>query len=210
MISENNFQKTKNRFLFWRSIQKIRIFDYIKILSENLSIKDDSENPPPSEKDKNFDKNKIIAGFTQENDSLFDDLNNADEIVKNYNEYLNWLNKKFDKFFLCYNKEQFKAVMSEKGIKKQDNNRDRNKNKGKLQKDMKKEKILKKQKTRKFEGLGHTNKIHIDAGIIANQSPKVIDNEIEFDEEDENPVNKLENETTKIRKKIINLLMIQN
>ena len=37
--SEDNFQKTKNRFLSRGTTQKIRIFDDIKIPSENLSIK---------------------------------------------------------------------------------------------------------------------------------------------------------------------------
>ena len=79
----------------------------------------------------NFDQNKIVPGFLQENESLFDNLSNVNEIVKNYNDYLNWLNKKFDKFFLWYNKEQFKAVMAEKGIKVQDSFKDKDKHKNK-------------------------------------------------------------------------------
>ena len=199
--SEDNFQKTKNKFLSRGTTPKIRIFDDIKIPSENLSIKDDSENPP-TEKDKNVDQNKIIPGFNQENDSLFDDLSNADEIVKNYNEYLNWLNKKFDKFFLCYNKEQFKAVMAEKGIKMQDNNnRGVNKNKPQIIERNEERKPTKRKKTRKFEGLGHTNKIHVDAGINIKQNSKVVDNEVEFDEEDVTPEHNIENEMTKLKKK---------
>ena len=201
--SEDNFQKAKYKFLSRGTTPKIRIFDDIKLPSGNLSIKDDSEYPP-TEKDKNIDQNKMIPGFSQEDDSLFDDLSNADEIVKNYNEYLNWLNKKFDKFFLCYNKEQFKAVMAEKGIKKHDNNnREGHKNKPQNNERHEERKGTKKRRTRRFEGLGHNtnNKIHVDAGINTKQNSKVVDNEIEFDEDDLIPENKNEKESTKLRKK---------
>ena len=199
--SEDNFQKVKNKFLSRGTTPKIRIFDDIKIPSENLSIKDDSENPP-TEKDKNVDQNKIIPGFNQENDSLFDDLSNADEIVKNYNDYLNWLNKKFDKFFLCYNKEQFKAVMAEKGIKMQDTYKDGHKGKSQPNDRAIERRGTKKRRTRRFEGFGHNtnNKIHVDAGINK-ENVKVEDNEIEIDEDDLIPETKTENELTKFRKK---------
>ena len=44
-------------------------------------------------------------------------MSNSNNIVKSYNDFLNWLNHKFDKFFLFFNKEQFKAAMAEKGQK---------------------------------------------------------------------------------------------
>ena len=179
--SEDNFQKVKNKFLSRGTTPKIRIFDDIKIPSENLSVKDDSENPP-TEKDKNVDQNKIIPGFNQENDSLFDDLSNADEIVKNYNDYLNWLNKKFDKFFLCYNKEQFKAVMAEKGISSQLNRI------AKIRKTDGTElthKYQKRKVTKKGDAIKRVVKLHTD-NIIKEEKVKnkVITHEVVEDEDD--------------------------
>ena len=116
-----NFKKVKEKFASRNPTPKIKIFGDIKIPLENLSMKDDDSMKAPTEKEANIDQNKIIPGFISENESLFDDLSNSNEIVKNYNDYLNWLNKKFAKFFLCYNNEQFKSVMAEKGIKMPEN-----------------------------------------------------------------------------------------
>ena len=78
-ITSVNFQKTLEKFLSRGSKPKIRIFDDIKILSENLSIKDE-QLKALTEKVQNYDKNKIIPGFSQDNDSLFDDLSNNKEL----------------------------------------------------------------------------------------------------------------------------------
>ena len=128
-----------------------------------------------------------MPGFSNEENSLFDDMSNADEIIRNYNDYLIWLNKKFDKFFLCYNKDQFKAVMAEKGIRMQEN---REEQKGKSQNVDVKARTIKRKKTRKLEGFEHTNKIHIDANNANKEnkenkeSTKFDDTEVEFDEDD--------------------------
>ena len=171
----------------------------IKISSENLSIKDESFKAS-TEKEQNYDQNKIIPGFSQDNDSLFDDLSNNNQIIKNYKEFLNWSNKKFDKFCLCYNKEQFKAVMAEKGIKSHDNNLYRSKAQSNM-KD-KEKRNTKKRRTRKLDQTGHfNNKIHVDAGINPKENMKFEYSEIEFDEDDLPLEPKNENEFEKIRKK---------
>ena len=196
-----NFKKVKEKFSSRNPTPKIKIFGDIKIPLENLSMKDDDSMKAPTEKEANIDQNKIIPGFISENESLFDDLSNSNEIVKNYNDYLNWLNKKFDKFFLCYNKEQFKAVMAEKGIKMPENrdaprNKPLNNNERLLER-----RNTKKRRTRKYEGFGNTNnKINVDAG--KKEIYKMEDNEIEFDEDDLTPKPKLEeNEYSRLKKK---------
>ena len=200
--SNNDLEKTKKRFFSRGSTPKIKIFDDIKIPSENLSNnKDDSMNAP-TEKEQNVNQNKIIPGFSQENESLFDDLSNSNEIIKNYNDYLNWLNKKFDKFFLCYNKEQFKAVMAEKGIKVQEH-REGYRNKGQPNERQAEKRQTKKRRTKRFDGIGYTTKTHIDAAINNKENAKVEGNEIEDNEDDDIPAEHKtgENEYAKLRKK---------
>jgi hypothetical protein len=197
---EENFKKVKDTFLFRTQTPKVKMCNNIKIPIENVSVKDDSMKAP-TEKDVNIDQNKIIPGFFSENDSLFDDLSNSNEIVKNYNDYLNWLNKKFDKFFLCYNKEQFKAVMAEKGIKVQES-REAPRAKQPINNDrLLERRNTKKRRTRRFEGPGNNNnKINVDAGKKENY--KTEDNELEFDEDDLPPKPKMEeNEFSRLRKK---------
>ena len=199
--TNEDFKKEKKKYLSRGTTPKTKIFDDIKIPSENLSIKDDSVKAP-TEKEQYFDKNKIIPGFIQDDESLFDDLSNADEIVRDYNDYLIWLNKKFDKFFLCYNKDQFKAVMSEKGIRvrSQDNKEGQN---TKVQTVERGTRTKTRRKTRKIDGLGHsTKKIEVDAGPVNKETIKFEDAEVEFDEEDLPPESKVgENELFKIRRK---------
>jgi hypothetical protein len=181
--SDNGFIKNKKKYFSRGNTPKMKIFDDIKIHSENLSEKDDSVKAP-TENQHYLDKNKIVPGFSNEENSLFDDMSNADEIIRNYNDYLIWLNKKFDKFFLCYNKDQFKAVMAEKGIRMQEN---REEQKGKSQNVDVKARTIKRKKTRKLEGFEHTNKIHIDANNANKEnkeSTKFDDTEVEFDEDD--------------------------
>jgi hypothetical protein len=197
---EENFKKVKDTFLFRTQTPKVKMCNNIKMPIENVSVKDDSMKAP-TEKDVNIDQNKIIPGFFSENDSLFDDLSNSNEIVKNYNDYLNWLNKKFDKFFLCYNKEQFKAVMAEKGIKVQES-REAPRAKQPINNDrLLERRNTKKRRTRRFEGPGNNNnKINVDAGKKENY--KTEDNELEFDEDDLPPKPKMEeNEFSRLRKK---------
>ena len=199
--NENNFQKTKEKFLSRGSTPRVKIFDDFKVKSENLSIKDDSIKAP-TENEPFFDQNKLVPGFFQDNESLFDDLSNSNETVKNYNDYLNWLNRKFDKFFLCYNKEQFKAVMAEKGYKIQDNNISKEGHKTKIQPNdrLGERRGTKKRKTRRYDQMGHTMKIHVDAGNNK-ENIKVEDNEVEFDEDDTTPEPNIQTEYGRFRKK---------
>ena len=199
--NEDKFLKTKEKFLSRGSTPRVKILDDIKIKSENISIKDDSIKAP-TENEPILDQNKIVPGFFQENESLFDDLSNSNETVKNYNDYLNWLNRKFDKFFLCYNKEQFKAVMAEKGYRIHDNNGSKEGHKTKVQSNDRQgeRRGTKKRRTRRYDQMGHTMKIHVDAGNNK-ENVKVEDNEVEFDEDDTAPEPNTPNELGRYRKK---------
>jgi len=200
--TDTGFIKNKKKYFSRGNTPKIKIFDDIKLPSENLSSKDDSVKAP-TENQQYLDKNKIMPGFSNEEDSLFDDLSNVEEIIRNYNDYLIWLNKKFDKFFLCYNKDQFKAVMAEKGIIMQDNKEGQ---KGKQSVDVK-SRTIKRKKTRRLEGFDHTNKMHIDANnankenVEKKESTKFDDTEVEFDEDDIPATTNDEGEFGKIRKR---------
>ena len=201
--TDKGFRKDRKKCFSRGNTPKIKIFDDIKLPTENLSAKDDSVKAP-TENQKYLDKNKIMPGFSNEEDSLFDDLTNADEIIRNYNDYLIWLNKKFDKFFLCYNKDQFKAVMAEKGIMMQENTEGQ---KGKTQNVEVGARTMKKKKTRRFDNFGHTNKMHIDANNANKEnkenkeSTKFDDTEVEFDEDDLPVETNEEGELGRIRKK---------
>ena len=200
--SDNGFIKNKKKYFSRGNTPKLNIFDDIRIPSENLSAKDDSVKAPSE--NQHLNKNKIMPVFSNEEDSLFDDLSNLDEIIRNYNDYLIWLNKKFDKFFLCYNKDQFKAVMAEKGIMMQENTEGQ---KGKTQNVEVGARTMKKKKTRRFDNFGHTNKMHIDANNANKEnkenkeSTKFDDTEVEFDEDDLPVETNEEGELGRIRKK---------
>jgi hypothetical protein len=198
--TDKGFRKDRKKYFSRGNTPKIKIFDDIKIPSENLSSKDDSVKAP-TENQHYLDKNKIVPGFSNEEESLFDDMTNADEVIRNYNDYLIWLNKKFDKFFLCYNKDQFKAVMAEKGIRFQES---REEQRGKTQITDAKARTIKKKKTKRFEGFEHTNKMHIDANNANKEnkeSTKFDDTEVEFDEDDLPAEPNEEGEQDKIRRK---------
>ena len=169
--------KTQNRFFSRGSTPKNKIFDEICITTT-------SDMKPVSEKEKSNDNNKILPGFSEKEDSLFDDMSNANTIVKNYNDFLNWLNQKFDKFFLCFNKEQFKAAMAEKGEKNEAKNNEL-KNKNPILDRVGEKRMTKRRKTRKFSRMGTLNKVRIEAGVkeILNKF-KTEDNEVEVDEDD--------------------------
>ena len=153
--------KTQNKFYSRGSTPKTKIFDDICLMPENLPKKEDSMKPN-SEKEKINDNNNILPGFNEQEDSLFDDMSNSNIIVKNYSEFLIWLNHKFDKFFLCFNKEQFKATMSEKA--QRENEQLINEQKNKNMERTNERKATKRRRTRKFDGFGLTNRMHIDAG----------------------------------------------
>jgi hypothetical protein len=169
--------KTQNRFFSRGSTPKNKIFDEICITTTN-------DMKPASEKEKSNDNNKILPGFSEKEDSLFDDMSNANTIVKNYNDFLNWLNQKFDKFFLCFNKEQFKAAMAEKGEKNELKNNEL-KNKNSVADRVGEKRMTKRRKTRKFSRMGTLNKVRIEAGVkeIFNKF-KTEDNEVEVDEDE--------------------------
>ena len=190
--------KTQTKFYSRRATPKIKIFDDIRLPSGKQSLKDDSIKAP-SEKEV-FNKNKIIPGFCQDDESLFDDLSNSNEVIKNYNEYLKWLNKKFDRFFLCYNKSQFKAVMAEKGIKLQEG-KDGHRNKTQINDRQQDKNWNKKKKTKLSYPTSHNLKIHLDAGNRENTKIEDNDNEVEFDEDDAPNPKKKENENVRPRKK---------
>ena len=169
--------KTQNRFFSRGSTPKNKIFDEICITTT-------SDMKPASEKEKCNDNNKILPGFSEKEDSLFDDMSNANTIVKNYNDFLNWLNQKFDKFFLCFNKEQFKAAMAEKGEKNEVKNNEL-KNKNPIADRVGEKRMTKRRKTRKFSRMGTLNKVRIEAGVKENLNKfKTEDNEVEVDEDD--------------------------
>ena len=172
--------KTQNKFYSRGSTPKTKIFDDICLMPENLPKKEDSMKPN-SEKEKINDNNNILPGFNEQEDSLFDDMSNSNIIVKNYSEFLIWLNHKFDKFFLCFNKEQFKATMSEKA--QRENEQLINEQKNKNMERTNERKATKRRRTRKFDGFGLTNRMHIDAGKEVNKA-KTEDTEIEVDEDE--------------------------
>ena len=169
--------KTQNKFFSRGSTPRNKMFDDIYIANV-------SDMKPASEKEKTNDNNKILPGFAEKEDSLFDDMSNSNIIVKNYNEFLNWLNQKFDKFFLCFNKEQFKAAMAEKGEKlEQKNNELKNRNINPER--LGDKRTTRRRKTRKFSRMGTLNKVRLDAGVkdVINKY-KTEDNEVEVDEDD--------------------------
>ena len=174
--------KTQNKFFSRGSTPKTKIFDDICITTNDNFIRRDDSMKPNSEKEKMNDNNKILPGFTEQEDSLFDDMTNSNTIVKNYNEFLNWLNQKFDKFFLCFNKEQFKAAMAEKAQREKEKNELRNKN---MNERGIEKKATRRRKTRKFSRMGTLNKLRLDAGVkdLMNKY-KTEDNEVEVDEDE--------------------------
>ena len=174
--------KTQNKFFSRGSTPKTKIFGDICITTNDNFIRRDDSMKPNSEKEKMNDNNKILPGFTEQEDSLFDDMTNSNTIVKNYNEFLNWLNQKFDKFFLCFNKEQFKAAMAEKAQREKEKNELRNKN---MNERGIEKKATRRRKTRKFSRMGTLNKLRLDAGVkdLMNKY-KTEDNEVEVDEDE--------------------------
>jgi len=130
--SKNN-NLTQNKFYSRGSTPKNKILDEIRISTNNKELKKDDSMKPISQKEQ-YNENNLLSGLNDEQekeDSLFDNMNNSNGVVGGCNEFLNWLNKKFDKFFLCFNKEQFKVAMAEKGLRKaEQNNEQKNKNMG--------------------------------------------------------------------------------
>ena len=182
--NESNIKnKTQNKFFSRGSTPKNKIFDDICITKNNNGIKRDDSMKPNSEKEK-YNENNILPGFNEQEDSLFDDMTNSNAMIKNYSDFLNWLNQKFDKFFLCFNKEQFKAAMAEKAQKELEQ-----KNNEKIRmmniERAGERKATRKRRTKKFEGLGGTNKFHVDTQNKDNKN-KNEDNEIEVDDEEIN------------------------
>ena len=182
--NESNIKnKTQNKFFSRGSTPKNKIFDDICITKNNNGIKRDDSMKPNSEKEK-YNENNILPGFNEQEDSLFDDMTNSNTMIKNYSDFLNWLNQKFDKFFLCFNKEQFKAAMAEKAQKELEQ-----KNNEKIRmmniERAGERKATRKKRTKKFEGLGGTNKFHVDTQNKDNKN-KNEDNEIEVDDEEIN------------------------
>ena len=172
--------KTGVKFYSRGSTPKVKIFDEFKIKAEKKE--EDEESKAPTVKDKNYNQNNLIQGFNKEEDSIFDNLVNTSELIKEYNKYLIWLSKKFDRFFLCYNKEQFKAVMAEKGISSQLNRID------KIRKADGTElthKYQKRKVTKKGDAIKRVVKLHTD-NIIKEEKVKnkVITHEVVEDEDD--------------------------
>ena len=193
---------TQNKFFSRGSTPKNKILDEICITSTNKGLKRDDSMKPASQKEQ-CNENNILPGFHDEQeDSLFDNMSNSNEIVKNYNDFLIWLNKKFDKFFLCFNKEQFKASMAEKGLlEAQHKNESKNKNLN-IERNGERKATKKKRNTRKFEGFGANNKIHVDANGKEVNKFKTEDTEVEIDEDEINVKQNDEgNKVTRLRKK---------
>ena len=174
--------KTQNKFFSRGATPKNKILDDMEdAVTKNILKKNDSMKPL-SEKEKVNDNNKIFRGFLEQEDSLFDDMSNSNNIVKSYNDFLNWLNHKFDKFFLCFNKEQFKAAMAEKGQKLDQKYEQKNKN---INMEKTGDKKTSRRKTRKLSRMGTLNKVKLDAAMKENNNKfKTEDNEIEVDEDE--------------------------
>ena len=174
--------KTQNKFFSRGATPKNKILDDMEdAVTKNILKKNDSMKPL-SEKEKVNDNNKIFRGFLEQEDSLFDDMSNSNNIVKSYNDFLNWLNHKFDKFFLCFNKEQFKAAMAEKGQKLDQKYDQKNKN---INMEKTGDKKISRRKTRKMSRMGTLNKVKLDAAMKENNNKfKTEDNEIEVDEDE--------------------------
>ena len=182
--NESNIKnKTQNKFFSRGSTPKNKIFDDICITKNNNGIKRDDSMKPNSEKEK-YNENNILPGFNEQEDSLFDDMTNSNTMIKNYSDFLNWLNQKFDKFFLCFNKEQFKAAMAEKAQKELEQKNNEKIRMMNIERAGEK-KATRKRRTKKFEGLGGTNKFHVDTQNKDNKN-KNEDNEIEVDDEEIN------------------------
>ena len=190
LMTKNDFHPTttqgasgKKKFFSRGSTPRNKIFDDICITSESKRIKKDDSMKPPSEKEKNYKNNDIYINYFEKEESLFDDMTDAGDIIKNYNEFLNWLNQKFDKFFLCYNKEQFKAAMAEKA-EKNGEQRDQKKVNANIER-VGEKRATKRKRTKKLDA-SHGTKIHLDGGVKENAKDKNgdNDNEVEFDEDD--------------------------
>ena len=175
---------TQNKFFSRGSTPKNKILDEICITSTNKGLKRDDSMKPASQKEQ-CNENNILPGFHDEQeDSLFDNMSNSNEIVKNYNDFLIWLNKKFDKFFLCFNKEQFKVAMAEKGYKGAEQSiEQKNKNTG-ADRNIERKVTKKRKNTKRFERINTLNKMHIDESGKNMNKLKTEDNEVEVDEDE--------------------------
>ena len=182
--------RTQNKFFSRGSTPKNKILDEIRISTNDKGLKKDDSMKPISQKEQ-CNENNILPGFNEKENSLvienMDNLNNlntdSSEIIKNYNEFLYWLNQKFDKFFLCFNKEQFKAAMTEKGLKEMEQKNEQ-KNKNLNFERTGEKKTTKRRRTRRLEGFGNVNKMHVDASGKEMNKFKTEDNEVEVDEEE--------------------------
>ena len=182
--------RTQNKFFSRGSTPKNKILDEIRISTNDKGLKKDDSMKPISQKEQ-CNENNILPGFNEKENSLvienMDNLNNlntdSSEIIKNYNEFLYWLNQKFDKFFLCFNKEQFKAAMAEKGLKEMEQKNEQ-KNKNLNFERTGEKKTTKRRRTRRLEGFGNVNKMHVDASGKEMNKFKTEDNEVEVDEEE--------------------------
>jgi len=189
--SKNN-NLTQNKFFSRGSTPKNKILDEIRIPTDKKELKKDDSMKPISQKEQ-YNENNIISGLNDENEkeqeqqqeeSLFDNMNNSNEIVKNYNDFLIWLNKKFDKFFLCFNKEQFKVAMAEKGYKGAEQSiEQKNKNTG-ADRNTERKVTKKRRNTKRFERINTLNKMHIDESGKNMNKLKTEDNEVEVDEDE--------------------------
>ena len=100
----------------------------------------------------------VIQNYNVSNESLV----NNDDIIKTYEDFLKMVGKKFERYFLCFNKEHFISVMAEKGIKKVQN--------AELKMSFSENKLPRKKKQKD--------------SIQAKITEKFDDKEIEFDEDD--------------------------
>ena len=181
---DNNL--TQNKFFSRGSTPKNKILDEIRIPTDKKELKKDDSMKPISQKEQ-YNENNLLSGLNDEQekeDSLFDNMNNSNGVVGGCNEFLNWLNKKLDKFFLCFNKEQFKVAMAEKGlIEAEQNNEQKNKNMG-GERNPERKATKKRRNTRRFERINTINKMHIDESGKNMNKFKTEDNEVEVDEDE--------------------------
>ena len=183
--SKNN-NLTQNKFYSRGSTPKNKILDEIRISTNNKELKKDDSMKPISQKEQ-YNENNLLSGLNDEQekeDSLFDNMNNSNGVVGGCNEFLNWLNEKLDKFFLCFDEERFKVAMAEKGlIEAEQNNEWKNKNIG-GERNPERKATKKRRNTRRFERINTINKMHIDESGKNMNKFKTEDNEVEVDEDE--------------------------
>ena len=171
LINDNNQSKNENNNISLPA-------PYSEMLSNfNFSQKSLSDSKKAPTINIPISSENVIQNYNASNESF----GNSDEIIKVYEDFLKMVGKKFERYFLCFNKEHFISVMAEKGIKKV-----QGENEKKMSFSENKPAKKKKQK---------------DSILAKPGSDKYEDKEIEIDEDDFVVTNKEEDDGIKRRRK---------